>query len=175
MHPRIAAALLSLGVSAAWAQEDFGIGAIVAEPTGITAKAWFNGNEAIDAAAAWSFSDHDSFQFHTDYLYHRFDLFPNVDQSVGRLALYFGAGARLKLGEDNGRGNDDADDRLGLRVPAGMTYLFTQAPFDVFGEVVPVLDIAPDTELDLQAAVGGRFYFGRRQQLMRQPERQPGY
>lgn len=157
---------LLLAAGAARAQDDFGIGVILAEPTGLSAKLWLNENEAIDAAAAWSFSDYSSFQFHADYLMHRFDLFRNVDTTVGRPALYFGAGGRLKLGEDNGRGND-ADDRLGVRVPVGMTYLFAQAPFDVFGEVVPVLDIAPDTELDFNAAIGGRFYFGRREQLMR--------
>lgn len=157
---------LLLAAGAARAQDDFGIGVILAEPTGLSAKLWLNENEAFDAAAAWSFSDYSSFQFHADYLMHRFDLFRNVDTTVGRPALYFGVGGRLKLGEDNGRGNDD-EDRLGIRVPVGMTYIFAQAPFDVFGEVVPVLDLAPDTELDFNAAIGGRFYFGRREQLMR--------
>ena len=157
------AALLATGAARA---QDFGIGVIVAEPTGVSAKLWLNEREAIDAAAAWSFSDYSSFQFHADYLMHRFDLFRNVDTTVGRPALYFGVGGRLKLGEDNGRGNDGKD-RLGVRVPVGMTYILAKAPFDVFGEVVPVLDLAPDTEVDFNAAIGGRFYFGRRQQLMR--------
>lgn len=157
---------LLLAAGAARAQDDFGIGVILAEPTGLSAKLWLNEREAIDAAAAWSFSDYRSFQFHADYLIHRFDLFRNVDTTVGRPALYFGVGGRLKLGDDDGRGSDE-DDRLGIRVPVGMTYVFAQAPFDVFGEVVPVLDIAPDTEVDLNAAVGGRFYFGRREQLTR--------
>lgn len=169
---RAAALLLSLGASAAWAQQDFGIGAIVAEPTGVSAKAWLNDTEAIDLAAAWSFADdHDSFQLHGDYLFHRFDLFPNVDRSVGKLGPYFGGGARLKLREDEDR--DDEEDELGVRVPVGMTYLFARAPFDVFGELVPILQIAPDTDLDLQAAIGGRFYFGRRQQLTQR--REPTY
>ena len=162
-----AVAALSLFLAqGARAQDDFGIGVILAEPTGLSAKLWLNETEAVDAAAAWSFSDYRSFQFHADYLMHRFDLFRNVDTTVGRPALYFGVGGRLKLGDDNGRGSDE-DDRLGIRVPVGMTYVFAKAPFDVFGEVVPVLDIAPDTEVDLNAAVGGRFYFGRRAQLTR--------
>ena len=158
---------LLLAAGAARAQDDFGIGVILAEPTGLSAKLWLNEREAIDAAAAWSFSDYSSFQFHADYLIHRFDPFRNVDTTVGRPALYFGVGGRLKLGEDKGRGNDDDKNRLGVRVPVGVTYIFAKAPFDVFGEVVPVLDLAPDTEVDLNAAVGGRFYFGRREQLTR--------
>lgn len=171
----IIAVLLALSACGVSAQDNIGVGAIIAEPTGVTGKYWMNPNEAIDAAAAWSLADDDSFQVHGDYLYHRFDLFPRVDQSVGRLALYYGAGARLKFGDDDegrGRGNDDDDDRFGVRVPVGMTYLFARAPFDVFGELVPILDVAPDTDLDLNAAVGGRFYFGRRQQLTRE---QPSY
>lgn len=162
-----AAALSLLLAQGVRAQDDFGIGVILAEPTGLSAKLWLNEAEAVDAAAAWSFSDYSSFQFHADYLIHRFDLFRNIDTSVGRPALYFGLGGRLKLGEDNGRGDDDDKNRLGIRVPVGMTYIFARAPFDVFGEVVPVLDVAPDTEVDFNAAIGGRFYFGRREQLIR--------
>lgn len=157
-------ALLLLSATAR-ADGEFGLGAIVAEPTGLSAKLWLDRNTALDAAAAWSFSGHDSLQLHADWLYHRFDLF-RVDPRYGRLPLYFGIGGRLKLGDDKGRGRDD-DDVLGIRVPIGVSYLFTQAPFDVFGEVVPVLDVAPDTELDLNVAIGGRYYFGRHRELMR--------
>jgi len=171
MKRSIIALGLLLAAGAAHAQDDFGIGVILAEPTGVSAKLWLGDQEALDAAAAWSFSDYTSFQFHADYLFHRFDIFRDVDTTVGRPALYFGLGGRLKLGEDRdrgvGNGSDDEDDRLGVRVPVGMTYVFAQAPFDVFGEVVPILDFAPDTEVELNAAIGGRFYFGRRQQLMR--------
>jgi hypothetical protein len=161
------AAGLGAGVwaGAAGAQDTFGLGVILAEPTGVSAKLWLNQTDAIDAAAAWSFSDYTSFQFHADYLIHRFDLFRDVDTRVGKPALYFGVGGRLKLAEDNPAGKKD--DKLGIRVPVGVTYVFAQAPFDVFGEVVPVLDIAPDTEADFNVAVGGRFYFGRRGQLRR--------
>lgn len=158
--------VLATGAARAQEQNDFGIGAILAEPTGLSAKYWMNPHEAIDFAAAWSFSRYTSFEFHADYLIHRYDLFRDIDTTVGKPALYFGLGGRLKLG-DNGAPGNEGDDRLGIRVPVGMTYLFAKAPFDVFGELVPVLDLAPDTKLDLNAAVGGRFYFGRREQLIR--------
>lgn len=168
MQRHLIALGLLLSAGAAHAQNDtLGVGVILAEPTGLSAKLWLSEAEAIDAAVAWSFSDYSSFQFHMDYLFHRFDVFRDVDRTVGRPSLYFGLGGRLKLGEDRGRGRepDDEDDKLGVRVPAGVTYVFAQAPFDVFAEIVPILDLAPDTEVDLNAAVGGRFYFGRRHQL----------
>lgn len=158
--------VLATGAARAQEQNDFGLGVILAEPTGLSAKYWLNRNEAIDAAAAWSFSRYTSFEFHADYLIHRYDLFHDIDTTVGKPALYFGLGGRLKLG-DSDRPGHEGDDRLGIRVPVGMTYLFAKAPFDVFAELVPILDLAPDTKLDLNAAIGGRFYFGRREQLIR--------
>jgi hypothetical protein len=49
--------------------QGIGLGVILGEPTGVSFKAWIDNRTAIDAAAAWSFSENDSFQFHTDY-YH---------------------------------------------------------------------------------------------------------
>ena len=48
---------------------------------------------------------------------------------------------------------------FGIRVPLGVTYLFEEAPFDVFFELVPVLDLSPDVDLDINVAVGLRYYF----------------
>jgi hypothetical protein len=41
-----------------------------------------------------------------------------------------------------------------------LTYIFQSAPVDIFFEVVPILDLVPDTEFDLNAALGARFFFG---------------
>ncbi|MBP2681688.1 MAG: hypothetical protein H6Q78_1551, partial [Candidatus Krumholzibacteriota bacterium] len=51
----------------------------------------------------------------------------------------------------------DGGDR---RVPVGLTYIFDGAPLDIFFEIVPILDLIPDTEFDANAAIGIRFYFG---------------
>lgn len=142
--------------------EELAVGLILAEPTGLSAKYWLNDEQAIDAAAAWAFSGEDALQLHADWLMHRYDLL-GINTPEGRAPLYFGLGARLKLKDDKGRD----DDALGIRVPVGVTFLFAQAPFDLFAEIVPVLDIAPDTDLDLNLAVGGRFYFGDRVSLLR--------
>ncbi len=137
-------------------QGDLGLGLIVGEPTGLSMKIWTSDEHAIDLAAAWSFSDNDSFQLHGDYLVHRYNVFKD-EKIKGKLPLYYGIGARLKL-EDDDRGRDD-DDTFGIRVPIGITYLFDQEPIDVFAEIAPVLDLVPDTELDINVAIGARFYF----------------
>jgi hypothetical protein len=143
---------------------DFGLGVIVGDPTGLSAKLWLDREQALDFGAAWALSGRDSFQFHMDYLYHRFDLF-HMDESIGRMALYFGGGARFRVVEE--RAGQSNQDKFGIRVPIGVTYLFAKAPFDVFGEVAPILDLAPDTKLDMNVSIGGRFYFGRADQLRR--------
>jgi hypothetical protein len=144
---------------------ELGLGVMLAEPTGLSAKLWLDPATAIDAAAAWSFSGADRLQLHGDWLLHRYDVFPGIDPYYGRLPLYFGLGARVRFNDD--RRGHEGESVLGLRVPVGVSYLFARAPFDVFAEVVPILDLTPDTRLDVNAAIGGRFYFGRRDQLMR--------
>ncbi len=148
----IASVLLVVLSSHANAKPDFGVGVILGEPTGLSLKYWLDDEHAVDGAAAWSFSDHDSFQVHGDYLWHRFDIF-DTNELAGKMLLYYGLGARLK--------DKDKHDRtvFGFRVPIGITYLFADAPFDVFAEIVPVLDVAPDTDVDINAAIGLRFYF----------------
>jgi hypothetical protein len=39
----------------------------------------------------------------------------------------------------------------------GLSYLFQSSPWEFFLEVVPILDVTPDTELGLGAAVGARY------------------
>ena len=165
----LAAALLALSMvmaalstAHAQSQDGLGVGIIIGEPTGVSFKKWIGHGRAIDAGIAWSFSENDSLHFHADYLLHRFDLLTSPDVP-GRLPLYFGLGGRIKLKEDNdGRARNDDDVLVGVRVPFGISYLFADAPVDLFAEIVPVLDIVPDTDFDLSAAIGARFYFGNR-------------
>ncbi len=156
MKFKLAIAVLLLAATSANAleQDDFGIGVIVGEPTGLSLKYWLDGERAIDAAAAESFSENDSFQLHGDYLIHDYDLFGADD-----LPFYYGLGARLKLKDSDGSGRNRRHDIFGIRIPLGVTYIFDDAPIDLFFELVPVLDLSPEVELDIGAAVGLRFYF----------------
>lgn len=136
----------------------FGAGIILGEPTGLTFKTWLNNNHAVDLGLAWSFSENDSFQIHADYLIHDFETLRPVDFE-GRMGVYYGLGGRIKFEEENGRGRNDDDTLVGVRVPLGVTYEFPRAPVELFGEFVPVLDLSPDTDLDINLAIGARVYF----------------
>jgi hypothetical protein len=127
--------------------QDFGLGFMLGEPTGISFKKWTGNKTAIDGAVAWSFSGQDSLHLHADYLVHSFDL---IKVEKGRLPLYFGLGARLKLGDPT---------RFGVRIPVGVSYIFEGASLDIFFELVPILDLAPDTDFKISGGIGIRYYF----------------
>lgn len=149
---------LSFGIAEA---KDYGlgIGVIVGEPTGLSLKKWVSDKNAVDAAIAWSFAENPSFQFHMDYLVHTFFL-TGQSESKGAIPVDFGLGFRVKLrdGDNSGRLNADKT-MVGVRIPFGISYLFASAPFDIFAEVVPVLDLVPETHFNINGAVGLRFYF----------------
>jgi len=135
----------------------FGAGIIVGEPTGVCFKQWLNYRNAIDFAAAWSFDDEAAFQFHMDYLFHKyFVIITDRDQIVGGMPLSVGIGGRLKLEDDD---EDDDDVLIGVRFPLGISYLFVDTPVDLFLEVVPIMDLAPETDFSLNGAIGFRYYF----------------
>lgn len=151
--------LVWLGATAAQAQRSgTGAGVIVGEPTGLSLKHWVAADRAFDAAAAWSLEGNDSLQLHADYLFHNFSALKE-DIPEQSTAVYYGLGARVCFHEDNGRGHDDNDTTLGVRIPVGLDFFPAKSPIDIFLEIVPVLEVAPSTEFDLDAALGARFFF----------------
>ncbi len=129
--------------------DGFGAGVILGEPTGLTVKHWVSDITAFDAAAGWSFEGRTSLHLHANYLFHDFDMIP-VEK--GHLPVYAGLGARFK-------GREGRSDRLGVRVPVGLAYHVEEIPLEVFGEVVPILDLTPDSRFSLNAAIGVRYFF----------------
>ena len=129
--------------------EGFGIGVMLGEPTGFNAKGWIGEHSAIDGALGWSFSGENNLEFHTDYLYHLFEV---IDVPNGRLPICFGAGLRYKVRDERG-------DQFGFRAVVGLDYLFESAPLDVFFELGPVLNVTPDADVDLTVGIGVRYWF----------------
>jgi hypothetical protein len=125
----------------------FGMGLILGEPTGLSAKLWTSGDNAFDFAAAWSFKGDGHLLLQADYVWHFFNLMP---VSSGKLPLYIGIGGRVILADDP---------RFGVRIPIGIDYLFADAPIDVFLELVPILDLSPETDFGVGGGLGIRYWF----------------
>jgi hypothetical protein len=155
MTRRIMLALVLCALSAGGATAQpagagpFGIGIIIGEPTGIDAKYYLSHANAVEFAAAWSLESDNTFQIHGDYLFHNYDL---IKVERGELPLFFGVGARVAFREN-------ADDLIGIRFPVGLDYNFDGAPLDVFVQIVPILELAPSTDFELEGAIGARFFF----------------
>ena len=130
------------------AQESgFGVGLMVGEPTGVSGKYWMSPVSAIDGALGWSFGKTNWFQLHGDYLVHNYGI---INVGKGKLPVYYGVGARMIFSTAN---------RVGIRGVAGLDYLFQSDPLDIFLEIAPILDLAPEIEFDFNAAIGIRYYF----------------
>jgi hypothetical protein len=131
-----------------FAQGDgFGVGIILGEPTGLSAKFWLTDKTAVDGAIAWSMWNESAIHIHADFLVHSFNL---INVSQGQLPIYFGIGPRIKLAHDPW---------FGVRIPIGLDYLFGSAPLDVFFELVPILDLVPGTYFHFNGAIGIRYFF----------------
>ncbi len=130
----------------------FGLGIIAGEPTGISAQKWMSDENALAAAAAWSFSGRTSFNFHVDYQFYNFNL---VQADRGELSFYWGVGARSLIQEKR-NGNDLI---LGARIPVGLNYHIEDTPLAAFVEVVPKLNLFPDTKFDIGGGIGIRYFF----------------
>ncbi len=143
------AALLAFQSNVAAQHQGFGVGVIFGEPSGINGKQWLSKRTAVVGAVAWSVGKEDALHLHGDYLFHDFDL---LHAERGEMALYYGLGGRIRFEDDS---------VIGVRIPVGLNYLFAKAPVDLFLELVPMLDLAPDTEFVMNGGVGVRFFFGK--------------
>ncbi len=125
----------------------FGVGVILGEPTGLTAKYLFNQHRAIDFGLGFS-SD---FKLYADYIWHMWDVFPQPQS--GKLALYLATGPRF---EEN-----EKDNKFGIRTIVGVDYWLDKHPFEFFFELGPVFQLSPETGTDFDAGIGVRYYFGK--------------
>ena len=124
---------------------NFGIGAILGGPTGISVKFWVSERNALDGALSWTSSG--SSHFHFDYLWHDFTRFK---AKKGSLPLYYGVGGRF---------NFDRKNKFGVRGAIGVAYLFADVPLETFFEIVPFLQLIPDTDAGMDVAIGIRYLF----------------
>lgn len=133
-----------------------GVGIIVGEPVGITAKLYLTDDRAIQAAVGSAFIG-GGLQLHGDYVFHPYIL-QTRDSFV--LPLYIGPGVRLI--DYNGGGNSSAF-ALGIRGVIGLLFDFKNVPLDAFFEVAPVLEYKFSSgagfQTALNAGAGIRYYF----------------
>lgn len=142
-------------------QRNFGIGLILGEPTGISAKLWTSSENAFDFGLGWSmdgdrmgrynnnyyYNDGSRVHFHMDYLWHAF----NVIHSAEQFPLYYGIGGSLNSGSGYASS-------VAIRGVFGISWLPRDTPIDVFLELVPTLRLTNSSGLYIGAGLGARYY-----------------
>ena len=131
------------------------LGFILGSTTGLSGKYDLGGARAIDAALAYSLDGLYGLSFHADYLLNPARII-SVDK-ISPLNLYYGVGIRLIEYRDRARLNGNT--RLGVRVPIGLFYRTGDPALELFGELAPILDVTPRTDVYIDAGLGVRFIF----------------
>ena len=141
-------------------ERPFGLGVMIGEPTGISAKLWTASANAFDFGLGWSvggdrigkyegyYAGGSRVHFHMDYLWHSFD----VIHSSERFPLYYGLGGRI----NSGAGYRSS---IAIRGVFGIAWLPRETNIDVFLELAPSLQFSPSSGFGMDAAIGARYFF----------------
>lgn len=131
-----------------------GVGLMLGVPAGLSAKFFLVDQLAIDLGIGGQlgYRDRDGFAIHADVLWHPFVA---VEGRSFLAPLVLGVGARFL--------DYDQTSRIGVRVPVGLSFDFTDLPIDVFGELALVVDVAVDngddtSPIDANFVVGARYF-----------------
>jgi len=153
---------LFFAVQASVAQErNFGLGIILGEPTGVSAKLWTTSTTAFDFGLGWSvggdrlgnkydgsYDGGSRVHFHMDYLWHAFDAISSTE----RFPLYYGIGGRINTGAGY-------KSSAAVRGVIGIAWMPHETPIDIFLEVVPSLQFSSSTDFAIDAGLGARYFF----------------
>ncbi len=137
---------------------NFGFGLMLGEPTGATIKYWTTNKNALDAFLGVSYFG--ELALGADYLWH-FDAFRSNEFS-----LYAGPGLVIGFGGNDGVFYDRDDRRfrdrdgagIAIRGIMGVNFTPRRSNFELFLELGPLIELAPDVEAGFDFSVGFRYY-----------------
>ncbi len=139
---------------------DFGLGLMIGEPTGLTAKIWTHQSTAFALSIGNSYMG--NLRIGADYLWH----FNAFNSNV--INMYVGPGIAIGIGESGGwwykndnkywyKQNDEIG--VGLRGLLGFNIVPRNTPLEFFGELGLMFGFVPASQSKLEGAVGFRYYF----------------
>lgn len=131
-----------------------GLGIILGEPTGFSAKWNLSDATAIDLALSYSFDEY--FLSHGDFLLH-YSLTAETKKFIpGEMRAYFGAGGGFGFSS-----KDRGDKALAFgRIPLGLEWHpVNPSALGVFMEIAPGLGFVPETQFLIYGGLGVRYYF----------------
>jgi hypothetical protein len=157
----LALSMFLIAQSCSAQDRNFGLGLILGEPSGFSAKYWTSSTTAFDFALGWSdgsdrignyyngyYDGGSRVSFHMDYLWHAF----NAISSTERFPIYYGFGGRI----NSGAGYNST---LAARGVIGIAWMPHQTPVDIFVELAPTLQLTESTGMTIEGGAGIRYYF----------------
>lgn len=132
--------------------KNFGAGAVIGAPTGITFKYFLSDQRAIDGTLSWSFRSQSALSIYSSYLIQKNGVF-SVDGFP--LGIYYGLGGAISTINDR----KSSSLVLAARTPVGLNLILKEPSVEFFTELAPVLEIIPATEFSLNLALGARIFF----------------
>jgi len=145
---------------------NFGLGVVIGDPTGLSAKLWTSRTNALDFGLGfWGYGPHNRCfndgtcpgygyrggTFNMDYLWQS-----NIVRRQVQLDWHVGVGGRAVW--DNSCPGDCL--ALAARVPIGLDLTFSRPEFlEVFFEIAPAFYFVPGFGPDVEGGLGVRFYF----------------
>jgi hypothetical protein len=127
----------------------FELGLNLGEPTGVSAKLWLDRTSALEGIAAWAFTQ-GAFALSVDYLLNFSDAI-KVETEV--FTPFVGIGGVVRFSSRT------ADVQVGIRIPLGILYAFRDVPLEISLDIVPGLNLFPDTTLLAMGGIGIRYCF----------------
>ena len=148
-----------MGISSATTGGNFGLGIVLGNPSGISAKIASGPANSIDLVLGYDLNrdawrgkndccrDGGQLYAGADYVWYNYNL---IHVSKGRLPLYYGPGINATLSNYS---------TVGIRGVLGLEYQFADAPFHLFLEIGPGINVVPNTFINGSGGFGGRFFF----------------
>jgi hypothetical protein len=129
------------------AENGFGIGFVLGSPTGLSGSLPIGNNNAINAVLGYNVYGNANLHAQADYVWFVRDILP---VESGKISAYYGPGA-FAIASKN--------PSIGVRMAVGVDYRFEAAPFQVFLEIGPGIELLPATEPVFGAGLGLRYFF----------------
>jgi hypothetical protein len=121
-----------------------GVGLILFDPSGLSAKAWLHRSTALAGGIGWSAEENHYLHIHADFLF--FSRRLAADRNLN-LDFYLGVGGKIIFRDD---------DNAWFRIPLGVDFLLRKSPLNFFFELVPSFNFS---KIKLFGAVGFRYIF----------------
>ena len=135
------------------AADDVGVGAILGSPTGVSGHIRMDDRHLLAGALAYNFSKYPGLHISVDYLW---DNSYEFSIKSWQWDVYYGLGGRVIAVQS---GDDKNKTALGVRAPLGTSHTLRDPHIMIFGEIAPVLNFIPNTDLGFDLGVGFRILF----------------